>query len=92
MPAKTGTKTPTTKLNPTIAPAYRNDKWGYGSIISKEVNAEGIANLQKLQLGGKLLVKLAKKKTVNGHDQFFIEVIPPQDSQQQSPRTTESEI
>jgi hypothetical protein len=95
-PTKTETPNTTRKLNPTIAPAYQNDKFGYGSFLSKPIDEKGFNEIQRnLVIGSRVLLKNTRKQSANGSTIYFLEILPPYEGPSKQPArvgNTESEI
>lgn len=77
--AKTDKKD-TSKLNPTITAAFRNDKFGVGNYLSKPIDADALKTIMNnVQLGSRILLKSRERIDDDNNPQtyFFLEVLPP---------------
>lgn len=64
------------KYNAKIGHGFSNDKFGEGSVLVK-IDAEGLKSItENLEVGGSILLKF-NKKTINGTNHFFAEILPP---------------
>lgn len=65
-------------FNPTVTALFANDKFGEGSLLSANLDAEGFANIQRhVQIGTKFVIKKSPRLSKSGNVTYFMEILPP---------------
>lgn len=74
------------KLNPTVATLFNDERWGEANYISAPIDAKSFDALSQLGMGDRILFKATDRSSKNGNKLAFLEVI------KQRPRGNTEEI